>query len=108
MPEPRRASRLGQSSLGDKEGRSADRTAAFFLFEARGDVGIRREANSPAFDVRHEAQRHEMMMTPMSALAAVCLRQLDAIALDAIDGSYVNTVCAYDFGMLMDSGSIKH
>lgn len=49
----------------------------------------------------------EVMMSPVAALAAVLLRQLDPAAFDLVHGADVDTVGADYFHMFLDVGHVR-
>ena len=75
---------------------------SFFLFHRHRDICVRREPNLVALHSGNQPFIDEVMMALMGALAAVLFRQLDTTALDLVDGTDMNAVCADDFHVLFD------
>ncbi len=84
------------------------------FLERHRDVGVGGEPHLAVLDRGDEAQRDVMMMPFMAALtlddlrARVLLGQLDAVALDMVDGTDMDAVGADDFGMFLDLACIDH
>ncbi len=79
-----------------------------FLEEGRRVRARRRQAHLVALDLGDEPARHIMVMTLVRALAAVTLRQLDAVAFDGVDRADGRAVGADDLHMLADLAEIGH
>ena len=79
-----------------------------FLFEGDGDIAVRRKPDLVAFDIGDEAERDEVVVALMRALAAVRLGQLDAVALDVIDSADMHAVGSDDFHMFLDAAGVCH
>ena len=66
----------------------------FFLLHGDRHGSVRRQADLVAFHLGDQALVDEVMMSPVAALAAVLLRQLDPAAFDLVHGADVDTVGA--------------
>jgi hypothetical protein len=72
--------------------RRLNRLRRFFLFHRHSYIGVRRQAD--LIDLRHKASLDVVMVSFVSAFAAVFLGELDTSAFDIIDHADVNTVRA--------------
>jgi hypothetical protein len=81
---------------------NSDGLARLLFFECDRDGRIAREPYFPAIDVRDKAEIDEMMVARMSALAGIGLCKFDALVIDAVDRSDVDTVRADHFHMGLD------
>jgi hypothetical protein len=84
------------------------RTPSGFLLHRDRNICICRKPNLVALDVGDETAVDEVVMALVLALPAVGLRQLDAFALDAIDGADMGAVRTDDFHMLFDAADVGH
>jgi len=86
----------------------------FFLFEGHRDVGVGGQADLVALDTRDQAGRDEVVVPGMRALplgdvgTRILLGQLDAVALDLVDGADMDAVGADDFHMFLDLAGVGH
>src|SRR5690606_4620214 len=67
-----------------------------------------RQPHLVALDLRDQRQRDGMVMAPMATLAAVLLRQLDVVAVNAVDGPDMDAIGADDFHVLPDAAGVGH
>jgi hypothetical protein len=84
-------------------------TASGLLFFHRDSDGTDRgQANFLTFNVSHQAQVDEMMVSLVPAFTAVGFSQFDPTIFNSIDGSKMNAVSADYFHMLFDLARVGH
>jgi len=71
---------------------------------------VRAQPHLAVLDVRDEADRDVVVLgaLPVLRLRRVVLGQLDAVALDVVDGADMGAVGADDLGMLLDLRNVDH
>jgi hypothetical protein len=79
----------------------SDRLPGLFLLKSDGYHANGRQAHFLALDVRHKAQVDIVVVALVVAFATVGLREPDPSAFDAVDGSDVNAIRAYNFHMFL-------
>jgi hypothetical protein len=85
-----------------------DGLPAFLFLEGNRNFSIGGKAHSIAFDIGDQFEGDEVVMPLVTALPAVLLGQLDAVAFDVINCADMNAVGSDDFGMFLDSRCIDH
>jgi hypothetical protein len=86
----------------------------FFFFERHGNVGIRAQPYDIVLDRSDKATGNEVVMPDMGRFSAldlgarVLFGQLDAVALDMVDGADMDAIGANDFGMFLDLRKVGH
>ncbi len=93
--------------------RASELFARLFLFKGYRDIGIGRQPHLVTLDIGDETAGNEVMMArmPLGTLdlgARVLLGQLDAVALNAVDGTDMNAVSADHFHMFANLGQVSH
>jgi hypothetical protein len=92
---------FGESRIiaGSRSGTSSVKGPAVFLLD--GIRAVDGELDPTAFDAGDILERNKMVVVLMAGIVFAA-RQLDAIALNAIDGADVTAIGADDFGIFLD------
>jgi hypothetical protein len=81
---------------------------AFFFLEGDRYIAVGAQADGVSLDIRHKAQRNEVVMTPVAPLAAIILGQLYAVPVYPIDSANTRSVRTYDLRVFFDKTCIDH
>jgi hypothetical protein len=82
--------------------------SGLLFFPRDGDGTVRSQANLLTFNISHQAQVDEMMVSLVPAFTAVGFSQFDPTIFNSIDGSKMDAVSADHFHMLFDFARVGH